>query len=338
MDKSAFYVAGVPESFKEQLIQEMHFTTGAIPVTYVGVPLSSRKLTIQQCLPLVEKITARVSCWTSKLLSYSGRLQLIKSVLFEMNTYWGQVFLLPKKVIKMVNTICRVFLWTGSNVFSKKALVAWDTICQPQAAGGLNVIAFEQWNKAAICKLLWALTHRKETLWVQWIHGYYIKCQDLASMSTPKQACWIVRKIFEAKSWFPNTNAITHLNQFEVGGRFNIKKTYTAWFPQLPRPNWKNLLLSSGPLPRHHFILWLAVQNRLATVDRLAKWNIQVPMECVMCSSQAVETMQHLFFDCTYSKYIWHTILTWLGIQKQIGTWEEEVQWLSQRVKNKRPR
>ncbi|XP_060192448.1 uncharacterized protein LOC132621967 [Lycium barbarum] len=170
LKKSSFYVAGVPEEFKRQILQQMQFTMGEIPFKYLGVPLSSRKLNIQQCLPLVEKIVTRIRCWSSKWLSYSGRLQLIKSVLYEMQTYWGQVFLLPQKIVKMVNTVRRIFLWTGSAETSKKALVAWDTMCLPKAAGELNIIDFAKWNKAAICKLLWALSHKKDTLWVQWTH------------------------------------------------------------------------------------------------------------------------------------------------------------------------
>lgn len=69
---------------------------------------------------------ARVKCWTSKFLTYSGKLQLIKSVLFKMQTYWAQIFLLPKKITKMVTTVCRTLLQTGSDNCSKKALVAWE--------------------------------------------------------------------------------------------------------------------------------------------------------------------------------------------------------------------
>ncbi|OIT06336.1 hypothetical protein A4A49_61618, partial [Nicotiana attenuata] len=87
LEKSSIYVVGVSTDFKGQL--------GVMPFKYLGVPLSPRKLTISQCIPLVDNIIARVRWWTSKFLSYSGRLQLIKSVLFEMQTYGAQVFLLP---------------------------------------------------------------------------------------------------------------------------------------------------------------------------------------------------------------------------------------------------
>lgn len=39
-----------------------------ISLKYLGVPLDSRNLTLNMCLPSIEKIT-----WSSKLLSYAGR-------------------------------------------------------------------------------------------------------------------------------------------------------------------------------------------------------------------------------------------------------------------------
>lgn len=50
------------------------------------------------------------------MLSYAGRLQLIKSVLFGIQLYWCQIFVMPKKVLKEIQRICRVFLWIGQDV------------------------------------------------------------------------------------------------------------------------------------------------------------------------------------------------------------------------------
>lgn len=62
MEKSALYIAGVSKEFKEEIMTEMKFAAGEVPFKYLGVPLSAKKLSIQQCMPLVEKITARLKC------------------------------------------------------------------------------------------------------------------------------------------------------------------------------------------------------------------------------------------------------------------------------------
>lgn len=42
--------------------------------------------------------TKRVRCWIAKLLSYVGIIQLIKSVIFGVQTYWAQIFVLPERI------------------------------------------------------------------------------------------------------------------------------------------------------------------------------------------------------------------------------------------------
>lgn len=52
---------------------------------------------------------------------------------------------------------------------------------------GLNMIEFGRWYRVTICKLLRALTHKKNTLWVQWIHSFDIKTRNLADMESPSK-------------------------------------------------------------------------------------------------------------------------------------------------------
>lgn len=107
--------------------------------------------------------------------------------------------MIPQKVLKLLQTACRIFLWTRKTTVSKQALVAWDKVMQPMHAGGLNIINLKVWNQAAICKLLWSLHQKKDKVWVRWVHGYYIKNQDMEVMALPKQCSWIVRKVLGAR-------------------------------------------------------------------------------------------------------------------------------------------
>ena len=60
----------------------------------------TRKWTDKDCAPLVDKVTARINHWAAKFLSYAGRYQLIKTVIFSIQNYWSRHFLLPKSVLK----------------------------------------------------------------------------------------------------------------------------------------------------------------------------------------------------------------------------------------------
>ncbi|KAH0682653.1 hypothetical protein KY289_020405 [Solanum tuberosum] len=67
------------ELVKLNILQQSGFGCGEFPFKYLGVPLSTKKLTIMQWSPLVNKIIARISSWTAKKLSYAGRMQLVQS-------------------------------------------------------------------------------------------------------------------------------------------------------------------------------------------------------------------------------------------------------------------
>lgn len=112
--KSSIYFGGVTVDIKQDILSISGMSEGKLPFKYLGVPLSSQKLSVMQCQPLVKNILQKINCWATKFLSYVGRLQLIKSVLLGIQTYWSQIFVLPQKVLKLVQQACRVSVdWKG---------------------------------------------------------------------------------------------------------------------------------------------------------------------------------------------------------------------------------
>lgn len=81
---------------------------------------------------------------------------------FGMQTFRAPICFLPKKVMKEIESCCRVFLWTGQTNPSRKALIAWSQVCLPKVSGGWNVISMTLWNKAAIAKHLWSLANKAD--------------------------------------------------------------------------------------------------------------------------------------------------------------------------------
>ncbi|XP_010672333.2 uncharacterized protein LOC104888918 [Beta vulgaris subsp. vulgaris] len=112
-EKSNIYLAGVTNDEARILAKACNMNIGTLPFKYLRIPLSSKKLNYTQCKPLIERITSRAQGWVAKMLSYAGRHQLVRSILYSMQNYWGYIFPLPKKVIKVVKGICRR-LWVKS--------------------------------------------------------------------------------------------------------------------------------------------------------------------------------------------------------------------------------
>ncbi|XP_075076376.1 uncharacterized protein LOC142163027 [Nicotiana tabacum] len=138
-DKSSIYFGGVDATVQQQIMELTGFTKGELLIRYLGIPLSTKGLSVLQCQPLLEKMMGRIQSWTAKFLSYAGRVQLIKNVLIS--------------VVKLIEATCRKFLWTRGVELSKRALLAWDRVCYPQVAGGINGNEFQSLSNFSIRKL-----------------------------------------------------------------------------------------------------------------------------------------------------------------------------------------
>lgn len=61
-------------------------------VKYLRVPLISIKLKVRDCEGIKQKILSRIQSWTSKSLSYAGRVHLAIFVLQGIRAYWTSIF------------------------------------------------------------------------------------------------------------------------------------------------------------------------------------------------------------------------------------------------------
>ena len=86
--KSCVFIASPDERYKQVVLRIFGFPLGSLPIRYLGIPLITTRLTYGDCLPMIECITMQVKSWTTKFLSYAGRLQLIQSVLFRVQGFW----------------------------------------------------------------------------------------------------------------------------------------------------------------------------------------------------------------------------------------------------------
>ncbi|XP_075086261.1 uncharacterized protein LOC142168973 [Nicotiana tabacum] len=272
---------------------------------------------------LIYWVLKRITSCTTKYLSCVGRTQLLRRVLFSIQIFWSQIFVPPKKLILLIERICKIFLCTGGTELSKKALLAREKFCFPLTIGGLNLLNISLWNKDAICKLMWNLYRKKDKLWAQWIHTYYSKGKPIWE-TTFNQASWMVSKIFKAKG--PLMNAGYTEQDMQELESFSIKAMYKKLLGEHPKVEWRRLVCNNKESPRWIFNMRLIVHGRLYTKDSLANWGLIEDQTCPLCN-ETPETINHLFFQCPTSAAIWNKILQWKGIGRQAQPWEEELQW-----------
>lgn len=199
LQKSQIFFCGVNDSMKNYLLQELGFSEGILPIRYLGLPLIASKLSVRDCKPILDKIRSRITSWSARLLTYAGRVTLVKSVLFHYQVFWSNIFLLPAKVLKQMDQMCRSFIWNGKLDQRSIFPVSWEQVCCPKEEGGLNVVQIRTWNRAACAKLLWKMASKDNGLWQTWANGAYLQGNSIWQVKAKDDQSWAWKKVLKLR-------------------------------------------------------------------------------------------------------------------------------------------
>ncbi|XP_062093464.1 uncharacterized protein LOC133799466 [Humulus lupulus] len=307
--KSAIYGVGLNEESWYQLTEASGFQRSKLPFKYLGMSISNKRITKTECECLVEKMVKRIRIWSTRNLSYAGKCVLINSVLMSINTYWSQMIILPCSVIDRINQICRGFLWKNGDNMEGPGRISWAEICKPKQHGGLGFKDIGLWNKCALGKYVWALANKEDNMWVKWIHAVYIKQQDWWDYVAPSSSSWYWKQLVRVKD---GLKVIYH-QKLSAWDQYSVAKAYILMKNNAEtRWNYAAIWDRLGH-PKHKFIAWLVLKQRLPTRDRLHRFGVTQETMCVICGL-CPESHRHLFFECKFSTRCLEPILNWLGI------------------------
>lgn len=124
ISKSTVFAAGLGKQLLEEAALSAGFSTSALPIKYLGLPLTTKIMTKNDYEPMLIKIKAHFQSWTSRYLSFAGRLTLINSVVASTKNFWCSALYLPKACMDETESMCSAFLWSGSHNDHTKAKVA----------------------------------------------------------------------------------------------------------------------------------------------------------------------------------------------------------------------
>ncbi|KAG7533510.1 Reverse transcriptase zinc-binding domain [Arabidopsis thaliana x Arabidopsis arenosa] len=227
VEKSTLYMAGLSENVQNDILQRFPFAHGHLPVRYLGLPLLTKQMTKADYTPLLERIRTRLTTWTSRNLSYASRLQLLSSVISGIINFWILAYRLPSGCIKELNKLCSAFLWSGPDLNSKKAKIAWSDVCRPKKEGGLGLQSLEIANKTSCLKLIWKIVSGSDSLWVAWVSSILIKLKSFWTIKEDtKQGSWMWRKILKYRDIAKQFHKVEVLNGL----------TCSFWYD-----NWSNM-------------------------------------------------------------------------------------------------
>ncbi|XP_039039775.1 uncharacterized protein LOC120177849 [Hibiscus syriacus] len=236
-----------------------------------------------------------------------------------MANFWCRKLILPKEIIRTIEQLCSRFFWKGSNLPAKGARVSWWKICLLRSEGGLGVQDIGGWNKAYIVQLIRKLLANEGSLWVAWLRAYVIRNGNFWQMNIPKNVSWNFECLLKAKpSAFHLLVDPANLNARRIWENMCVKE------PKVP---WQRLVWFPGRIPKHSIIVWMAILNRLPTRVRLQKMGLNIDdVNCLLCGLEA-ETRDHLFFNCSFAKNLWGSILALCGISHAVSSWDDVLAW-----------
>ncbi|XP_062110644.1 uncharacterized protein LOC133822358 [Humulus lupulus] len=301
--KSAIYCSGMSGLEIDRVVQASGFSQASLPFRYLGIPICSKRITNVECGIILEKMVARIQQWRSRNLSYSARAIMINSVLLSIHSYWAQIMVLPKKLLKDIEAICRAFLWKGVADSHSPGAVAWSTVCTPKSAGGLGFRRILEWNLAALGKYVWAIASKKDNLWVRWIHSIYLKSMDWWTYPVQQNCSWYWRKIIAIKELF---RAKMDRSSF-IALKYSVQTGHSILYDQKPS---KQCLVKMKE--------WLGCRAQTENLYKLLQWFSKVKYFsklrrrfCIAAVSALVYHLWRVRNDALWSCKIWqvnHTL------------------------------
>ncbi|XP_077228480.1 uncharacterized protein LOC143861437 [Tasmannia lanceolata] len=286
-NKSEIIFAGCNHRLKGHIRRVLQMNDGALPMKYLGLPLTSGRLTSDDCIPLISKIRARIASW-------ANRFELIKTVLNSFSVYWSTAFRLPMGVLNEIDKIMRKFVWAGSSLANSYHPISWANVCSPKDEGGLGIRSIYEGARGifqirdiAMKYVCYSVGNGAGIdFWRQPWHpsGALIQrtFEDPQINSIPLNTT--ISSLMEDGIWAEHhdysgggdlkqiiNSALTDEDnpypvwKPEPSGQFSLKSAWNSIRILRPKEIWASSIWFKGHVPKHSFTAWQAVQNRLLT-------------------------------------------------------------------------
>jgi len=180
------------------------------------------------------------------------------------------------------------------------ALVAWSKVCLSKQEGGVGLFDIKARNKSFLVKNLWNIHLKADSLWIKWVHHFFLLNQSIWEAQAAKTSSPLWKTLISLKDQLiqdcgSSSSAIGTLVSWTAGTGCFSANAYDFFRLKGHKVRWDTVVWEQWSLPKHCFVLWLAVLGKHKTKDRL--FFLPLDPSCVFCS-QEQESHDHLFFKC----------------------------------------
>ncbi|XP_062075006.1 uncharacterized protein LOC133779016 [Humulus lupulus] len=226
-----------------------------------------------------------------------------------------------KELYKFVELICG----KGVDWSCSPGHVSWSVTCRSKSEGGLGFRDIALWNFCAMSKHVWDISSKKDNLWVKWVNIIYIKQGDWWNHVAPVDAIWYWKQIVQVKDKLKTVFSHQEFHSFS----FTIASLVSKL--NIVAGRWQFAMIwDRFSYPKHRVIIWLALLDRLLTLDRIQRYKPLQSIACMLCGN-AVECHSHPFFSCCVSSKILVEVLQWCNISYHGHDLKNLLKWIGKK-------
>ncbi|KAH9750080.1 zf-RVT domain-containing protein [Citrus sinensis] len=307
--KSSFYIGKpAPASCRTIVYSVTGFQRRQLPFIYLGCPIFTGCLKISYFDDMVRKVREMISGWANRLLTFGGKLILIRHVLSALPLHLFHVLHPPSTVIQSLERLFTRFLWSDSEGRRRIHWCRWPAVCFPVDEGGLDIRSFDDMAEAFEIKLWWRF-RQQSSLWAS-----FMKSKE--SVVSGTITGWALapyifltlqrlpRSIVEQILLVPISSEEPDLIRWDLSpdGTFHLQTAWELVRCTRPRDEVYSIIWQRHIPSRVSFFLWRLLHGFLATDDALCLRGFHMVSRCV-CGREA-ETLGHHFLDCPRTRYI----------------------------------
>ncbi|XP_074301629.1 uncharacterized protein LOC141633031 [Silene latifolia] len=277
-NKYEIYYNGVKTDTLDAILQVSGFHRGTLPFRYLGNPLSSKKLTMNEWMKIIDRIVARIRGWGTKHLSYAG------GGLDDARPY-------KKKARKRAKGGGH---YAVISCYSSVDAMVWRPKVKLMDAEGTSFS--QQPCRGPLIT---------SSIWTVWATAYRVKGVDIWTIALLAFSSPLWKKImFTRDHYIQQVGGVSQAQRFFYAStthhKLHMKKCYQHFRKQQFTLYWTKALQDIVVMPRHRFITVLAMQHGLSTIDNIYKRGYCIPNRSSLCF-KACESQLHLFFKCEFS-------------------------------------
>lgn len=112
---------------------------GSFPFKYVGVMISLKRLLVNQCNYLIERVSNCIKSWNHSQMSIGGRVVLVNSSLVSIPFYLLSCYHIPDTTLESITKLARHFIWGKGSNNSDISYLSWSITSLHKSEDGLSI-------------------------------------------------------------------------------------------------------------------------------------------------------------------------------------------------------